>query len=68
LGGYFRSGNSARKLAQVDGHVHERLAILACNKHGLSGRKWVSRFGGAWFGRLGVHALQGTINYGTANA
>jgi group II intron reverse transcriptase/maturase len=67
-GNYFRHGNSARKFAQIDGYVHERLAILACNKHGLSGRTWVSRFDGAWFARLGVHTLQGTINYGTANA
>jgi group II intron maturase len=67
-GNYFRHGNSARKFAQIDSYVHERLAILACNKHGLSGRKWVSRFDGAWFARLGVHTLQGTINYGTAHA
>jgi RNA-directed DNA polymerase len=67
-GNYFRAGNSARKFNQIDSYVHERLAILACNKHGLSGRAWVSRFDGAWFARLGVHTLQGTINYGTANA
>jgi group II intron reverse transcriptase/maturase len=67
-GNYYRRGNSARKFAQIDGYVHERLAILACNKHGLSGRNWVSRFDGAWFSRLGVHTLQGTINYGTAHA
>jgi group II intron reverse transcriptase/maturase len=67
-GNYFRRGNSARKFAQIDGYVHERLAILACNKHGLSGRKWSSRFNGDWLARLGVHTLQGTINYGAANA
>ncbi len=67
-GNYFRHGNSAKKFAQIDSYVHERLAILACNKHGLSGRKWDSRFDGAWFARLGVHTLNGTINYGTAHA
>jgi group II intron reverse transcriptase/maturase len=67
-GNYYRHGNSARKFAHIDGYVHERLAILACNKHGLSGRKWVSRFNGEWLSRLGVHTLQGTVNYGTANA
>jgi RNA-directed DNA polymerase len=67
-GNYFRHGNSARKFAQIDGYVHERLAILACNKHGLSGRKWVSRYNGAWLRRLGVHALQGGVIYGSANA
>jgi RNA-directed DNA polymerase len=67
-GNYFRTGNSARKFAQIDSYVHERLAIFACNKHQLSGRKWDSRFDGAWFGRLGVHTLQGSINYGSAHA
>ena len=67
-GNYFRVGNSAQKFAQIDSYVHERLAILACNKHQLSGRKWVSRFDSAWLGRLGVHTLHGRINYGTAHA
>lgn len=67
-GYYFRVGNSARKFAQIDGYVHERLAILACNKHQLSGRKWVSRFNGEWLRRLGVHTLGGNVNYGTAHA
>jgi group II intron reverse transcriptase/maturase len=67
-GNYFRAGNSARKFNQIDSYVHERLAILACNKHQLSGRKWDSRFNGEWFRRLGVHTLKGTINYGTAHA
>ena len=67
-GNYFRHGNSAKKFAQIDSYVHERLAILACNKHQLSGRKWDSRFDGAWFARLDVHTLKGTITYGTAHA
>jgi group II intron reverse transcriptase/maturase len=67
-GNYFRAGNSARKFNQIDSYVHERLAILACNKHQLSGRKWDSRFNGEWFRRLGVHTLKGTIRYGTAHA
>jgi RNA-directed DNA polymerase len=67
-GNYFRHGNSARKFAHIDGYVHERLAILACTKRGLSGRKWVSRYDGAWLRRLGVHALQGSVRYGSANA
>lgn len=67
-GNYFRAGNSARKFHQIDSYVHERLAILACNKHQLSGRKWDSRFNGEWFRRLGVHTLHGSINYGNAHA
>jgi len=67
-GNYFRTGNSARKFNQIDSYVHERLAILACNKHQLSGRKWDSHFNGEWFRRLGVHTLKGSIHYGTAHA
>lgn len=65
---YFRGGNSARKFHQIDSYVHERLAILACNKHRLSGRKWLERYNGAWLRRLGVYALHGRIDYGTAHA
>ena len=67
-GNYFRHANSARKFALVDSYVHERLAILASNKHALSGRNWASRYNGVWFRRLGVHKLTGTVRYGTANA
>ena len=67
-GNYFRTGNSARQFSLVDSYVHERLAILASNKHGRSGRNWVTRYNGAWFRRLGVHTLTGTVRYGTAHA
>jgi RNA-directed DNA polymerase len=67
-GNYFRHGNSARKFSLIDSYVHERLAILASNKHGRSGRNWASHYNGAWFRRLGVHTLNGTVRYGTAHA
>ena len=67
-GNYFRDVNSARQFAQIDSYVHERLAILASNKHGRSGRGWASRYDGVWFRRLGVHTLTGTVRYGSANA
>lgn len=67
-GSYFRHGNSARKFSQIDSYVHERLAILASNKHGRSGRNWASHYNGAWFRRLGVHTLTGTVRYGPAHA
>src|SRR4051812_12192660 len=41
-GNYFRYGNSARRFAQIDSYVNERLAILASAKHGLQGRNWVT--------------------------
>ena len=52
---YFRHGNSARKFAQIDSYVHERLAILACTKYQLSGRRSASRYNSAWLKRLGLH-------------
>jgi group II intron reverse transcriptase/maturase len=67
-GNYFRSGNSARKFSHIDSYVHERLAILASNKHQRSGRNWGSRFNSDWLGRLGVYTLTGTVRYGTAHA
>lgn len=60
-GNYFRYGNSARKFAQIDGYVNERLAILASAKHGLQGRNWVARFNHDWANQLGVHRLNGTV-------
>jgi len=67
-GNYFRGGNSARKFSQIDSYVHERLAMLASAKHGLTGRHWASRFNGDWRRRLGVHALTGTVSYRPAHA
>jgi len=67
-GNYFRGGNSARKFKQIDSYVHERLAILATAKHKRSGRRWASQYNVAWFQRLGVHTLSGTVRYGSANA
>jgi RNA-directed DNA polymerase len=67
-GNYFRVGNSARKFSQIDSYVHERLAILASNKHGRSGRGWTTRFDGEWRQRLGIHALDGTVSYRAAHA
>jgi group II intron reverse transcriptase/maturase len=60
-GNYFRYGNSARKFAQIDSYVNERLAILASAKHGLQGRNWVSRFNYEWATRLGMYRLTGTV-------
>jgi RNA-directed DNA polymerase len=60
-GNYFRYGNSARKFAQIDGYVNERLAILASAKHGLQGRNWVTRFNYEWANQLGTYRLTGTV-------
>jgi hypothetical protein len=67
---YFRYGNSSRKAATIDSYVHERLAILASRKYGLSGRNWTYRFTWSWASSLGVYRLsgQGSIRYPTAHA
>ena len=67
-GGYFRHGNSARKFAQIDSYVHQRLAIFASVKHGLHGRNWQRRFTWAWLKALGVHRLSGRVRGGAAHA
>jgi RNA-directed DNA polymerase len=67
-GNYFRVGNSARKFHQIDAYVHERLAILTANKHQRSGRRWAVDYDWAWFQRLGVHTLGGTVRSGSAHA
>lgn len=67
-GNHFRYGNSARKFAQIDSYVHERLAIFTSRKHGRSGRNWRRRYNWLWLQRLGVYRLSGTVRYGTAHA
>jgi RNA-directed DNA polymerase len=67
-GNYFRDGNSARKFVQIDSYAHERLAILATAKHRRSGRRWATQYNVAWFQRLGVYALSGSVRYGGAHA
>ena len=58
---YFRYGNSGRKFTLIDSYAHERLAIFASTKNGLSGRNWKRRFTTAWLGSLGVYRLHGTV-------
>ena len=68
-GAYFRYGNSARKFADIDSYVHERLAIFASIKHGLRyHRNWSRRFSWAWLRDLGVYRLSGGVRSGAAHA
>lgn len=60
-GGYFRRGNSARKFSTLDSYVQERLAILDNAKRGRPGRSWGLRHNSAWYRRLGVYRLSGTV-------
>jgi RNA-directed DNA polymerase len=68
-GAYFRHGNSARKFADIDSYVHERLAIFASIKHGLRyHRNWTRRFTWAWLRGLGIYRLSGRVRSGAAHA
>ncbi|MCA1700519.1 MAG: hypothetical protein LC790_17105, partial [Actinobacteria bacterium] len=65
-GTYFCYGNSAQKFATIDAYVHQRLAMLASNKHGLRGWNWTTRFTYEWVSSLGVYRLSGTTRSTTA--
>ena len=60
-GGSFRHGNSARKFAVIDSYAHERLAILASNKHRLRGRNWGSSYTYNWLSDLAIYRLSGNV-------
>ena len=61
-GAYFRVGNSSRKFAQVDDYVRERLALFLSKKTGQHGRHF-ERYTYAYFKRLGVYRLVGTVKW-----
>ena len=61
-GAYFRVGNSGRKFAQVDDYVRERLALFLSKKAGQQGRH-VERYTYAYFKRLAVYRLVGTVKW-----
>lgn len=67
-GNYFRQGNSSSKFAAIDHYVHERVAVLASRKYGLSGFNWADRFTWDWLGNLGIDRLSGTVRYPAVHA
>jgi RNA-directed DNA polymerase len=60
---YFRWGNSSRQFSRIDEYVRERLALFDSKKRGRHGRRWGQVHDAAWFARLGVFALSGTVRY-----
>ena len=60
-GAYFRVGNASRQFVQIDSYVCERLALFLSKKARRSGRQWGERYTPAFFGRIGVYRLSGTI-------
>ncbi len=59
---YFCWGNSSKKFALVDYHVHQRLALFDSKKRGKSGRRW-SVHTHEWLKGLGVYRLTGRVRY-----
>ena len=64
-GAYFRVGNSTRKFHQVDDYVRERLAVFLSKKTGRRGPHR-QRYDLAYFKKLGVYELVGTVAWYTA--
>ena len=62
---YFRVGNSTRKFHQLDDYVRERLALFLSKKTGRRGPHR-QRYNGAYFEKLGVYVLAGTVKWYTA--
>jgi len=63
-GGYFRTGNAAKKFNQVDSYVHRRLHRFLVRRKGRNLRageadRWTRDF----FWTLGLHRLRGTVRY-----
>jgi group II intron reverse transcriptase/maturase len=60
-GAYFRVGNAGPQFAQIDNYVRERLGLFLSKKQRRSGRRWGQYHTWAFFQRLGVHRLSGTV-------
>lgn len=60
-GAYFRVGNSGEHFLQIDNYVRERLALFLSKKKRRSGRRWGEQYTWAFFRRLGIYRLGGTI-------
>ena len=60
---YFRWGNSSRQFSWIDDYVHERLALFDSKKRQKRGRRWGRMHTQAWFARLGIFTLSGTVRY-----
>jgi RNA-directed DNA polymerase len=61
-GAYFRVGNSTRKFQVVDHYVRERLAKFLAKKRGRRGHQR-RRYTWAFFEKLGVYQLAGTVKW-----
>jgi RNA-directed DNA polymerase len=63
-GGYFRTGNAAKKFRQLDRYVAWRLKRLLIKRRGRNLRAGqAARWTEAWFHDQGLYKLSGTIRY-----
>jgi group II intron reverse transcriptase/maturase len=63
-GNYFRTGNAAQKFNQLDTHVWRRLIDFMVRRKGRHLRPGeVQHWDRAFFHRLGLHRLRGTVQY-----
>jgi len=63
-GGYFRTGNAARKFNQIDTYVWRRLLSLMVKKRGRNLRAGqVQSWTRDWFRDQGLYRLRGTVRY-----
>ena len=63
-GGYFRTGNAAKKFNQLDSYVYQRLRNFLVRRKGRSlkageAQQWTRDF----FWNLGLYRLRGTVRY-----
>ena len=62
-GAYFRVGNAGRQFDQIDSYVSQRLALFLSKKARRSGWHWRDRYTSAFFRRVGVYRLSGTVTW-----
>jgi RNA-directed DNA polymerase len=63
-GGYFRTGNAAKKFNQIDSYVRERLVSLLIKKRGRNLRAGqLDLWTRDWFRDQGLYRLRGTVRY-----
>lgn len=63
-GGYFRTGNAARKFNQLDRYVVWRLTRLMARRRGRNLRPGqVEQWTSDWFRDMGLYRLRGTVRY-----
>jgi group II intron reverse transcriptase/maturase len=63
-GGYFRTGNAAKRFNQLDSYVWSRLRTLRVKRKGRNVRSGdLDRWSRDYFVSLGLHRLRGTVRY-----